>query len=70
MPYCTVHSDPDVVDDLVWVERMSGPLLLNNNLLIRRDRARRGISCVVRNGRRGFTIGCDTLTNHLMYPLV
>jgi len=70
MSHCTVHSGPDVADDLVWVGRMSDPLLLNNNLLVRRDRTRRGISCVVRNGCRGFTIGCDTLMNHLMYPLV
>jgi len=53
MPHCTVHSGSDVVDDLVWVGRMSGPLLLNKNLLVRRDRTRRGLSCVVRNGRRG-----------------
>jgi len=67
MSHCTVHSGPD---DLVWVGRMSDPLLLNNNLLVRRDRTMRGISCVVRNGSRGFTIACDTLMNHLMYPLV
>jgi len=45
---------------------MSGPLLLNNNLLVRRDRTRRGNSYIIRNDRRGFTIGCDTATNHLM----
>ena len=66
MPHCTVHSGYDVVDYLVWVGRMFGPLLLHKNLLVRRDRTRRGINCVVRNGRRGFTIGCDTLMNHLM----
>jgi len=49
---------------------MSDPLLLNNNLLVRRDRARKGSSCIIRNGRRGFSIGCDTATNHLMCPLV
>jgi len=53
MPHCTVHSGFDVVDDLVWVGRLSGPLLLNNNLLVGRDMTRMGISCVVRNGRRG-----------------
>jgi len=70
MRHCTVHSGSDVADDLIWVGRMFSPLLLSKNLLVRRDRTRRGISCVVRIGRRGFTIGCDTLTNHLMYPLV
>jgi len=54
MPHCTVTSGYDVADDLVWVERMSGPLLLNNNLLVGRDRTRMGISCEVRNGRKGF----------------
>ena len=53
MRHCTVHSGSDVADDLVWVERVFGPLLLDKNLLVRRDRTRRGINCVVRNGRRG-----------------
>ena len=66
--HCTVHSDSDVADDLVWVRGLSGPLLLNNNLLVRRDRTRIGISNVVMNGSRGFRKGCDTLKNHLMYP--
>jgi len=52
MPHCTVQYSSDVVDDLVWVRRIYGPLLLNKNLLVRRDRTRMGISYVVRNGRR------------------
>jgi len=42
-----LHSASDVVDDLEWIGRMSGPLLLNNNLLVDRSR-----NIVVRNGRR------------------
>jgi len=37
MSHCTVQSGSDVTDDLVWVGRMYGPLLLNNNLLVGRD---------------------------------
>ena len=53
MCHCTVHSGSDVADDLVWVWRMSGSLLLNKNLLVGRYKTRRSINCVVRNGRRG-----------------
>ena len=52
MRHCTVHSSSNVADDLVWVERMSGLLLHNKNLPVRRDRTRRGINCVVMNGCR------------------
>ena len=53
MPHCTVHSGSDVADDLIWVGRMYDPLLLNNNLLVWRDKTRMGINFVVRNGRKG-----------------
>jgi hypothetical protein len=45
-PHSTIHSAPDVLDDLEWVGNLSDPLLLNNNLIVRRD-----ISCVLNNGR-------------------
>jgi len=51
--YCMLHFASHVVVDLEWIERMYGPLLLNNNLLVGRDGTRMGISCVVRNDRRG-----------------
>jgi len=47
MRHSTIHSAPDVVNDLEWVGKLSGPLLLNNNLFVRRD-----MSCVLNNRRR------------------
>jgi len=37
--HSTIQFAPDVLDDLEWVGNLSGPLLLNNNLLIRRDKS-------------------------------
>lgn len=43
---CWLDSGSDVRNNLEWVGNMSDPLLLNNNLLVRR-----GMSCVLCNGR-------------------
>jgi len=42
-----LHSGSHVADDREWIRRMTGPLLLNNNLLVDRSR-----SYVLRNGSR------------------
>jgi len=47
MPHCTIHYGSDVQNNLEWVGKLSGPLLLNNNLLARRD-----MTYVIINGRR------------------
>jgi hypothetical protein len=46
MPHCTIHSGVDVHNNLEWVVNLSGPQLLNINLLVRRD-----MSCVLSNRR-------------------
>jgi len=43
-----LHSGSHDVDDLEWIGRMSGPLLLNNNLLVDRSG-----SSVLRNDNMG-----------------
>jgi len=45
--HCMLHSASDVADDLEWVERMSDPLLLNNNHLVDRSG-----NIVLKNGSR------------------
>jgi len=47
MRHNTIHSTPDVFNNHEWVGNLSSPLLLNNNLLVRRD-----MIYVLSNGRR------------------
>jgi len=47
-PHSVVYYGSDVSDDLEWVKRLFGPLLLNNSLLVERD-----MCYEVRNGRNG-----------------
>jgi len=47
MFHCTLHAGSDVCNNLERVGNLSGTLLLNNNLLVRRSR-----SCVLSTGRR------------------
>ena len=50
-----LHSDSHVVDDLQWIGRMSGPLLLNKNLLVDRSG-----NYILRNGSRADDKRMDT----------
>ena len=65
--HSTFHSASDAVDDLEWVGKLSDPLLLNNNLLVR------DMSCVVSNGhmrahnRMGYNVEPFDIP-HLMLP--
>lgn len=53
-----------VPNNLKWIGNLSHTLLLNNNLLIRRDKSQ-----VLNNCTCSFIIGLETLQNQLMYPL-
>jgi len=44
MRHNTIHYALDVVNYLEWVGKLSSPLLLNNNLVVRREK-----SCVLSN---------------------
>lgn len=33
-----LHSASDAADDMQWIRRMSGPLLVNKNILVHRSR--------------------------------
>jgi len=50
-----LHSDSHVADDLQWIGRMSGPLMLNKNLLVDRSG-----NHVLRNGSRADDKRMDT----------
>jgi len=52
-----LHSASDAADDLQWIRRMSGPLLVNKNILV--DRSRHDIVSLwsrVDDERMGYTV--------------